>query len=77
MHVTSDYFRSHDGQSSDEMGIAGRRTLSVQCAARAKSEQQQAPDENASHDKPLKPSSRTLKMMARHYKNQHGLRRSA
>ena len=65
MHVTSDYYRGREHPPEAVLGLAERWSRSVQNAKRTLDA------------KPLCPSRSTLRRLARHYENSHGLKRSA
>lgn len=62
MHVTSDYYRNRDRKLS-EMGLVDRWQHSVRNAARAV--------EANADEKPLRPSNRTLRGLARCHQQAH------
>lgn len=64
MHVTSDYFRCRGGRSFEELGLVEHMKASADSKAEAPI-------------KPLKPSRRTLRDLARRYKVRGTLRHRA
>ena len=65
MHVTSDYYRSREHQSEEDVGP-------VECWGRSVESAKQAQDVE-----PLCPSKHTLRRLARHYEKSHALKHSA
>jgi hypothetical protein len=65
MHVTSDYYRSAEHLPEVEDGLVERWSRSVKNARKGLGAE------------PLRPSSNTLRRLARHYQDSHALKHSA
>jgi hypothetical protein len=77
MHVTSDHFRCRDEYAREEMGRTERSMYSARHAVTAINAAQVLAAEPDSSIEPLKPSPRTLKLLARRYKRKGTIRLSA
>jgi hypothetical protein len=77
MNVTSDHFRCGDERAREKMGRTERSMHSVRHAVTAIEAARVLAAEPDSSIEPLKPSPRTLKLMARRYKRQGTICHSA